>query len=316
MPPTVLVTSRSFSSGDVDVRSQLIAAGVHLVTGPTHHRLPELQHLLSGAVAWIAGTGPITASHIDAAPSLRLIARYGVGVDSVDLEAARRRNLPVTNTPGANSAAVAEHTIALLLAALRMVTLGDRGVRSGDWGVSRTRELRSLTIGIVGFGRIGRRVARALSGFGSTIIAHDPLVSGAELREAGVQPVSFGEVAARSDIVSLHLPGNEPLVDRAWLRECHQGLILVNTARASLVDESALALALAERHLSAYAADTLSSENGDERSPLLAESLQDRTIFTPHCAAQTIEAVDSMGQSATTAVLAVLRGDEPANVVN
>ncbi|UKY54177.1 NAD(P)-dependent oxidoreductase [Streptomyces inhibens] len=314
-PPTVLVTSRSFSSGDLDARGALESAGARVITGPAHHAVDALRPLLAHATAWIAGTGPITADHLDAAPHLRLIARYGVGVDAVDFAAAARRSILVTNTPGANSGAVADHALALMLAALRNVTRGDQRVRAGDWSVNRARELGRLTVGIIGAGRIGRGVAARLAGFGSTVLGHDPWVLDSDLRAAGIEPASLNGIADRCDIVSLHAPGEQPLIDAAWLAAARPGLILVNTARAGLVDEAALAKALDEGKVRVYASDTLSSEAGEATSPLLTEALADRTIFTPHSAAQTVEAVDSMSLGTVSAVLAVLRGDAPANIV-
>jgi D-3-phosphoglycerate dehydrogenase len=313
--PVVLVTSRSFSCGDVDALGELEAAGASVVTSSPDHDLKVLQPTLSTAVAWIAGTGPVTAAHFDAAPRLRLVARYGVGVDAVDRVAAARHDVVLTNTPGANSGAVADLAVALVLAALRGVTLGDRRVRAADWRVDRTHELGSLTIGIVGVGRIGRAVAARLAGFGSTVLGHDPWVPDSEMRAVGIEPVRLEEIAARSDVVSLHAPGEHTLIDTAWLAHAKPGLILVNTARANLVDEGALVQALTDGTLRVYAADTLSSESGRATSPLLSEALVDRTIFTPHSAAQTVEAVDRMSVGALAAVLAVLRGVAPPNIV-
>jgi D-3-phosphoglycerate dehydrogenase len=251
----VMVTSRSFSTGDVNVRADLESVGANVVTAPSDHNLNALRPVLAETVAWIAGTGPITAEHLAAAPKLRVIARYGVGVDAVDLEAAARHQVMVTNTPGANTGAVADHTLALMLAALRDVTAGDRGVRSGNWQVNRTRELSSLTIGIVGLGRIGRGVATRLSGYGGVILGHDPWVSDAQARTAGIEPVGLDELAARCDIVTLHAPGDQILVNGPWLARARPGLILVNTARANLVDEPALAQALRSGAVRRYAAE-------------------------------------------------------------
>ena len=314
-PVVVLVTSRSFSSGDLDLAGELAAAGCRVVTAPADHDLAELAPALAVATAWIAGTGPVTAAHLDAAPRLQLVARYGVGVDAVDLAAAAARGIRVTNTPGANTAAVADHAVALMLAALRDVASGDREVRAGSWAVRRTRQLGQLTVGVVGLGRIGREVVARLSGFGCPVLGHDPWVADEQVRALGVTPVSLADLARQSDLITLHTPGEEVLVDAALLASTKPTAILVNTARAGLVDEPAVAEALRAGRLRAYASDVLGSESGGQDNPLLAADLLDRTLFTPHAGAQTIEAVDAMGRGAVDAVLAHLRGEQPATLV-
>ena len=312
---TVLVTSRSFSSGELDLVAELRAAGLTVAFGDHEHALPGLAPMLAQAVGWIAGAGPVTAAHLYAAPHLRIVARYGVGVDAVDLAAAAALGIVVTNSPGANTAAVADHALALMLGALRDLAIGDRRVRTGDWRVERTRQLGNLVVGIVGVGRIGRAVASRLGGFGSRTLGHDPGVPPAELRRLSIEPVSLPELIRESDIITLHSPAERVLVDGAFLRQVKPGSILINTARAALVDESAVASALRSGTLRRYAADTLGSESAATSSPLLAEPLADRTLFTPHAAAQTLEAVDQMGRGAVDAVLAVLRDEMPPNVV-
>lgn len=314
-PVVVLVTSRSFSSGDLDLAAELADAGCQVVTGPSDHDLDALAPLLASATAWIAGTGPVGAAHLDAAPRLQIVARYGVGVDAVDLGAAAERGILVTNTPGANTGAVADHAVALMLAALRDVAVGDRSVRAGDWSVRRTRQLGALTVGIVGLGRIGRAVATRLRGFGSTVLGYDPWVESEAAGRYGVQPVGLDELVRRSDVITLHAPGEEVLVDVRLLTLAGPGTILVNTARAALVDEEAVAEALRRERLRSYATDVLGSEAGRRDNPLLAADLASRTLFTPHAGAQTVEAVDAMGRGAVDAVLAQLRGERPGTLV-
>jgi D-3-phosphoglycerate dehydrogenase len=221
----------------------------------------------------------------------------------------------VTNTPGANTGAVADHALALVLAALRDVPQGDRGVRAGRWAVERTRELGTLTVGIVGLGRIGRAVAARLSGFGCRLLGFDPWVPADQLTPLGIEGVDLDTLARRSDVISLHAPGEERVVDARFLDLVKPELVLVNTARASLVHEPAVADALRVGRLRRYASDVLGSEAGDHANPLLAEDLLDRTLFTPHAAAQTVQAVDGMGRGAVDAVLAHLRGEQPPNLV-
>jgi D-3-phosphoglycerate dehydrogenase len=316
MTGTVVVTSRSFSSGRLDLVARLEQAGLTVVRGSTTHDLESMRPVLGDAVAWIAGTSPVTAAHLAAAPSLRVVARYGVGVDAVDREAAAGAGVVVTNTPGANSEAVAEHAVALLFAVLRGVPAGDRRVRRHDWSVSRGRQLAGSVAGVVGFGRIGRGVARRLRALGCEVLVHDPYVPAEDVRAAGATPATLEELRGTAQVVSLHAPGGAALVDGAWLSRCPADQVVVNTARADLVDEPAVAAALREGRLAGYAADTLAAETGgDAASPLLADDLADRVVVTPHLGAQTSEAVDTMGSLAVDDVLAVLAGRPPAHPV-
>lgn len=314
--PVVLVTTRSFGRGSVDFEQVLTDAGCVVVRSSTTHDRDILSGDLRRASAWIAGVAPITEDLMSLGPNLRIIARYGVGVDAVDLAAAAARGIVVTNTPGANSAAVADHTLALILAAVRRVPMLDRQLRSGDWSVARTRELQSLVIGLVGAGRIGREVAKRLRAFGAAVSAYDPFADPEALRQDGLRPATLEELAATCDLVSLHAPGDAAVVTADWLAATRPGLILVNTARASLVDEDAVAGALRSGRLSCYAADALAHEGDSAVSPLMAPDLSAATILTPHAAAQTVEAVDNMGRAAATAVLDVLAGRTPPTVVH
>ena len=316
MTGTVVVTSRSFSSGRVDLVARLEEAGFTVLRGSTTHDLEAMRPALGDAVAWIAGTAPVTAAHLAAAPALRVVARYGVGVDAVDVAAADHAGVVVTNTPGANSEAVAEHAVALLFAVMRGVPAGDRRVRRDDWSVSRGRQLAGSVAGVVGFGRIGRGVVRRLQGLGCDVLVHDPYVAADDVVCAGATPATLEELCGSAQVVSLHAPGGATLVDGAWLARCPDDQVVVNTARADLVDEPAVASALRDGGLAGYAADTLAAETGgDSASPLLADDLADRVVVTPHLGAQTREAVDSMGSLAVDDVLAVLSGRPPAHPV-
>lgn len=320
--PVVLITSRSFGKGGRDLISELADAGYDVIRATPTHDPAELRDSLGNARAWIAGTGPITAEHLALAPNLRVIARYGVGTDAVDLPAAAARGVIVTNTPGANSDAVADHALALTLAAIRGVVNGDRRVRSGDWSVFQGREIASLTCGVVGFGRIGRGYAARMAALGARVYVHDPFVPDAVVIEAGFQPISLDQIPAVSDVISLHLPGGVPIVDTAFLSATRPGAVVVNTARADLVDEQAVARALTAGTLLAFAADTLATETSfgssaadGMNSPLLTQRLAARVIVTPHLGAQTTQAVDRMGCAAVADVLAVLTGQQPTHPV-
>jgi D-3-phosphoglycerate dehydrogenase len=178
--------------------------------------------------------------------------------------------------------------VGLMLAVLRGIAEGDRRVRAGDWRVLRGRELGSLRVGFVGFGRIGQGVAARLAGFGTRIAAHDPWVGDDVLEAFGADRLAA-----------------------AWLAGARPGFVLVNTARPELVDEAAAAHALRTGALGGFAADTLAGDTRGDTSPLLAADLADRVVVTPHLGAQTVEAVDGMGGIAVDNVLAVLAGENP-----
>ncbi len=309
VPPTVLITTSTFGSGAADPAGLLERSGLRVFRGDPGHRLDRLRDPLATAVAWIAGAAPIGAAHLAAAPRLRVIARYGVGVDAVDLTAAADRHVVVANTPGANAAAVADFTIALMLAALRHVVTAAQAVRGGTWRDDwRGEELGARTVGLVGFGAIGRAVADRLVGFGPRLCAYDPYVPPAQQRRRGAEPVpDLGALAAGCDVVSLHAPGGRVLVDEQFLARLPGDAVLVNTARGGLVDEDAVAVALRGGRLGAYATDVLAAE------PALTSPLIDApgALITPHIAAQSTQSIDRMGMGAAEEVLRVLAG-EPA----
>lgn len=312
--PSVVVTARSFGSGDADPAGLLQKVGLRVANADPAHDQAVLEETLSAAVAWIAGTSPIDDRHLAAAPKLKIVARYGTGYDSVDLAAAARREVIVTNTPGANAEAVADHTVGLMLATLRHLVAGDRASRDGIRLPLRGRELGALTVGIVGFGIIGRAVARRLiGGFGSRVVAYDPFVAPERVREVGIEPVGDLSCLARvADVLTLHMPGGGgAVVDAAFLSRMRPGAVLINTARGDLLDEQAVASALAERRLAAAAVDVLASEPATS-SPLLDAP---NAIVTPHVAAQTTQAIDRMGMMAAEEVVRVLAGKAPRHPV-
>lgn len=303
--PLVVVSTRSFGSGDTDPQGMLEAAGCRVERIDASHDLSVVGHALRSASGWIAVTSPITQTHLDAAPDLRIVARYGVGTDAVDLRAAAARSVLVTNTPGANAEAVADHTIGLILAALRHIVAGDRAVRASDWSRRSGRELGACRIGIVGYGTIGRAVRRRLACFGGEVVAHDP-----HLAQAGIPLLPLEELVAGCEIVTLHLPGarGRPLIDADLLALFRPDAVLVNTARGDLLDEAAVARALTAGRLGGCAVDVLTAELGRGPSPLLDAP---RVVVTPHIAGQTVQAIDRMGMATATDIVRVLVEDLP-----
>lgn len=312
----ILITSRSFSSGNLDLLAQLTAAGYEPKFADSKHDLTELTKELPDAIAWIAGTSKITADVMDLAQNLKIIARYGVGFESVDLVAARERGIVVTNTPGANSLAVAELTIGLAMNALRAISTSASQVRVANWSVIRGKQLDGSVVGIVGFGRIGRILAGKFKALGCEVWISDPFIDSEEIKEAGYIPKSIPEISTGAEIVSLNAPGDGAIVDKSWVSNATADQVIINSARAELVDESAIADGLRSGKLFSYAADTLQGEKDSANSPLMAEDISSKVTITAHLGAQTVEAVDLMGSMATANVLAILAGKPAINVVN
>ena len=307
--PVVLISTRSFSTGNVDLFKLLNDSGCEVRKISTNHDVNEIKPDLNDAVAWIAGVAPITDEMLSLAPNLKIISRYGVGVDAVDLESAKKRGVLVANTPGANSNSVAELALAHILSALRKLPISNSNVRALDWSPIRGQEINGLIIGVVGYGKIGRLVAHKLSLLGAKILIYDPFVT-------DVQTVDLDTLNKKSQLVTLHTPGNKVIINRLWIDKAPVGQIIINTARANLINESDVAEGLRSNKLSFYAADSISNENSLSQSPLLSSDLASKTLFTPHLGAQTIEAIDLMGSMAVENVLAVLANKPVRNLLS
>lgn len=307
---TILVTPRSFGADDPSVRQELEGAvrTVRYNDRGRPLRAAELRMLLGDVDGLLAGLDEIDASVIAAAPRLRAIARYGVGVSNVDLHAAARAGVIVTNTPGANAEAVAELTIGFLFALARSITRADRALRAGHW---RGGEIAGKTLGILGLGKIGQAVARRAVCLGCAVLANDPKPDRAFATHYQVGLASREEVVAQADYLTLHLPllpETRDLVDRRLLSGMRKGSFLINTARGELVVEEDLLWALESGHLKGAALDTLRAEPFAADHPL---SAREEVIVTPHIGANTAEAAKAMGRMAVQDLLAVLSGRTP-----
>jgi D-3-phosphoglycerate dehydrogenase len=309
----ILVTATSYGQHDAGLKSELEAAVGRVTYNETGRPLSssQLAALLPGVDGYIAGLDSIDAAALAAADGLRVVARYGVGVDNVDLAAAAARGIVVTNTPGANARSVAELTVALLLLLARPVLRAAAETRAGGWPRLSGLSLAGKTVGLVGFGAIGRQTARLLAGFDCRLLAYDPLLNEATAAALGVRAAGLDELLATSDFVSLHAPvtpATRGMVDAAFLARMKPGAALVNTARGELVDEAALLDALANGRLRGAALDAFAAEPPGGDNPLLALP---NVIATPHMGAHTDGATTVMGRMALADCLAVLRGEEP-----
>ena len=313
----ILVTATSYGQHDAGLRRELEAAVGRVTYNETGRPLSssQLAALLPGVDGYIAGLDAIDAAALAAADALRVVARYGVGVDNVDLAAAAARGIVVTNTPGANARSVAELTVALLLLLARPVLRAATETRAGGWPRLPGRSLAGKTVGLVGFGAIGRQTARLLAGFDCRLLAYDPLLHEATAAALGVRAAALDELLAASDFVSLHAPvtpATRGMVDAPFLARMKPRAALVNTARGELVDEAALLDALTSGRLRGAALDAFAAEPPGGDNPLLALP---NVIATPHMGAHTDGATTAMGRMALADCLAVLRGEEPTHPV-
>ena len=260
----ILTTTSSFRERRNDAVARLKAAGHEVLFSPLGRRLTEADAIAlfkkHDPIGIVAGVEPLTAAAMAAAPSLKAIARCGTGLDSVDLKAAEARGIVVSNTPGAPALAVAELTLGHILNALRRIAEADRLIRAGSWTALSGGLLGARTVGIVGFGRIGQRVAELIAPFGARRLAADPFASAETAAERGVDLVPLDTLLAQSDVVTLHAaPGSVRLGSKEIAR-MQPGAILVNTARGDLVDEGALLAALEGGMLAGAALDVFAEE--------------------------------------------------------
>lgn len=272
-------------------------------------------------VAILARTQPIDASAIAAAPGLRIVSRHGVGFDNVDVAALSRRGIPLAVAGTANMVAVAEHALWMMLELVKRGRRVDAETRRGDWS-ARSRpvssELYGKTLLVVGFGRIGSRVAARARAFEIRVLVVDPYVAPERIRAAGCEPVpSLAAGLAEADIVSLHCPlasDTRHLIDASAMAAMRPGALLVNTARGGLVDEAALATALRDGRLAGAGIDVFEDEPAAASHPLMALP---NALLSPHNAGVTVESAVRMAIESAENILAALDGRlDPSMVVN
>ena len=311
----VLVTDAEYAS--LDIEAEVLAAAGHELLTASCRTAADVIAATEDVDAVLVQYAPVPAEVFAARPGLRLVSRYGVGVDSVDLDAARARGVWVCNVPDYGTVEVALHTVALLLASLRDLAGHDRRVRAGRWDYQlgpRLRRPTGLTLGVVGLGRIGRlTLERAAPWFGACV-GSDPYLPDPAW-PAGVERLELAELFARSDAVTLHLPltaQTRGLVGEDLLGRMPAGAHLVNTARGGLVDLDAVLRALESGRLAGVALDVLPQEPPPAGHPLLAHP---RALLTPHAAWYSAEAEVDLRREAAQNVVAWARTGRPDHVV-
>ena len=261
--------------------------------------------LLHDCDGYIAGLDFVTEKVINACPRLKAISRYGAGYDRVDIEAAKKKGIVVTNTPGVNAQAVGELAFALILSLARRIPYLDAETRNGKWIRSTGIELKGKTLGIIGLGAIGKVVAACGQGFHMNVISYDPYISDAYCREHSIDICSFDDVIQHADVISLHLPLNEQthhIINKKTISEMKPNVILVNTSRGGIIDEAAAFEALQSGHLGGLGLDAFETEP-PKNSPLFE---LDNVVVTPHTGAHTREATMNMAASAIQNLIDVL----------
>jgi D-3-phosphoglycerate dehydrogenase / 2-oxoglutarate reductase len=316
--PKVVVTDFAFP--DLNTEQQVLTAGGCEVVGRQCKTEADLIDLCADAEAVITQFARINARVINAMARARVIVRYGIGVDNVDLDAARVRNIPVCNVPDYCIDEVADHTLAFILATSRQVTPHTVHLCAGKWGLavplSSLKALRDLTVGVVGFGRIGRAVVKRLAAFHCAIVVFDPLVPAAEVERLEARAASFDELLRAADVLTLHCPSTpqtRKLMNRDSFAKLKAGAIFINIGRGDLVDTPALTEALVSGHLSAAALDVFDPEPIPADHPILK---MPNVILSPHIASASPAAVKKLRETAANLALQAVRGKPLANIVN
>jgi D-3-phosphoglycerate dehydrogenase len=309
----LLVTPTSYGKNDPRLKTELEAQVGEVIYNPTGKPLTstEVAQLLPGVDGYIAGLDAIDANALKMADKLKVIARYGVGFDNVDLNASKEKGVVVTNTPGANSVSVAELALGLILALARQIPEAVDAVHQGRWPRYSGVSLEGKTIGILGLGAIGKQLARRLAGFDCRIIAFDPFADLTFATSNHIEMAAMEEVIKQADFLSLHLPllpETRGLVNESFLSKMKKGSFLINTSRGEAIDETALFNALQSGHIKGAGLDAFIVEPPDAQNPLLSLP---QVIATPHLGAQTDGATSNMGWLAMKDCLAVLKGQKP-----
>lgn len=317
MNAKVLVTPPMLRTGDWPYRAVLERAGLEIVYPPPTLNLFDpavLREAIRGAAAVLASVEPFQRPVIEKL-GIKVIARVGVGYDAVEVPAATDEGIAVTITPGTNEHAVAEHAVAMMLAVWHGYPWRDAQTRGGQWNRALLPRLAGRTLGLVGLGRIGRAIVPRAQGLGLNVMAYDPFADRAFAERTGIEIVALEDLFRRADVVSLHAPATpetHDLVNDRTLAWMKKGSILINTARGGLVDEDAVARALASGHLAGAGLDVFKVEPLPMDSPLRQ---QPNVLFSPHVGGIDQEAIEAMSTLAAQCVADLYTGRWPAHCI-
>jgi phosphoglycerate dehydrogenase-like enzyme len=307
----ILVTPRSLTRGGDPALDSLTKEGFKIIFSSPGVMPPEdeLIELLPGCVGYLAGVEPITAAVLESASDLKVISRNGTGINTIDLQAAQRLNIEILRAEGANARGVAELTLGVILSLIRSIPFSDAGMKSEKWERRKGLELQGRTLGLIGCGKIGQLVAQLALAFGMQVLAHDAFPNRKFALGSDFRFTDLDDVLANSEIISFHCPeqpDGRAILDRDRLGRLRPGVFVVNTARSSLIDETAILETLHEGRVAGLALDVFDREP-PEATPLL---LDDRVILTPHIGGFTSESVSQATLAAVENLLNFFRGNK------
>jgi len=304
----ILITPRSFGKTDPGVFKLLEDAGFEIVENKTGGILNEQQlaELIADCDGVILGVDPFTSKVLENAPKLRVIAKYGVGIDNIDMEACEARGIIVSRTVGANSEAVADYAFALMLAVARKVVPIDANCRKSDWGKTTTLDVFGKTIGLIGLGAIAKGVAARAKGFNMRVLAHDVFWDDEYAKSSAIENAELEQIYAESDFISVHVPLTDQtrlMIGEAELSMMKDTAVIINTARGGIIDEDALLNALKSGRLYGAGIDAFEQEPPANK----AWFELDNVVIGAHCSASTNGAVAQMGRMAAENILRDLK---------
>jgi D-3-phosphoglycerate dehydrogenase / 2-oxoglutarate reductase len=317
--PKAVITDYAFD--DVEIERKIIESlGCSLEARKSGKDPAALAALVEDADYVITQFAAIDAAIIGKMKRCKVIVRYGIGVDNVDLKAAAARGIPVCNVPDFCTDEVADHALAMILDLCRRITENAIKVRSGEWGlavpIQSMRSLKDQTVGLVAYGKIGREVALRLKAFKCRILAHDPVADPARMRADGVEPVGLDELLARSDIVSLHCPSVEStryMINSSSIAKMRKGALLVNVSRGTLVRTDDLLAALRSGHIAAAAMDVTDPEPINPDNPIVG---MENVLINSHIASASPQAVLKLRNDAANTIGLLIKGEKLRNIVN
>jgi D-3-phosphoglycerate dehydrogenase len=319
MNQKIAITDYTFDTLDIET-GILAPLGCEIVAWKRVAPPSELAQMVGDADHIITQFARVNAEVIGAMRRAKVIVRYGVGVDNIDLEAARARGIPVCNVPDYCMDEVADHTLALILASTRQLPANNSHIRNGGWGLAvplaAMKSLADLTVGVLGFGRIGSEVVGRLRAFKCRILVYDPVVPATGIVNAGAQAAGFEVVLRHADVLTLHCPSTPQtrgIIRRDTIALMKPGAILINVGRGDLVESSALIEALRQGHLAGAGLDVFDPEPIPPDSPLLK---LDSVIVSPHAASVSLKAVRRLRETVAGIVARAVRRESLPNIVN